>query len=138
MYSINVLPLIVLFFLDYVVGDWLLFSATWASFQLCHDENKLHRMRWWCPLSTSTTNYQFHWNHISHFLSFTYMSLRELGGGGLRKPHNRGHMGVALCTNKWKCRLREYENVTKLLCINATINLIYQKTYLSYHYIFMT
>ena len=29
------------------VSEWLLFNATWAIFQLYHDENKLHSMKWW-------------------------------------------------------------------------------------------
>jgi hypothetical protein len=30
------------------VSEWLLFNAKWAIYQLYHDENKLHSMRWWC------------------------------------------------------------------------------------------
>ena len=40
------------------------------------------------------------------------------GVGDMRKPH---YMGVTLCTCQWKFLFREYENVTKLLCMLRAI-----------------
>ena len=46
---------------EWAVSEWLLLNTKWAIFQPYHGQNKLHLMRWWCPLCTRPMCLA-HWN----------------------------------------------------------------------------
>ena len=66
------------------------------------EDKRISFVVWFQPISLKS--------YLSLVLNYWYVAEEETNS-------IMGHMRVIPCTSQWKCRLREYENVIKLLCM---------------------